>query len=405
MLHESNVVEEAFPWQMGVFDAHCHPTDSPPSINSIPLMKASALTIMATRSQDQDVVSRFADTYGVNQVSVARFLDAGTTQTSRQCQIVPAFGWHPWFSHQIYDDSSSVLDERLEGPEKINHYQAVLNPVPDDLEFLDSLPSPRSLSAYILQTRRYLEKHPYALVGEIGLDRTFRVPVQNRRTDDGDPSVRASTPGRREGNRLTKYRVSLDHQRTVFQAQLRLAGEMARAVSVHGVAAHGIVFETLRETWKGHEKSVLSKRAQKKMLNDPDAHSSDEQTDEEEELPINKKAGKPFPPRICLHSYSGSPDLLQQYFHPSIPSAIFFSFSLLVNFSSPSDLKIARVIKAVPDDRLLVESDFHAAGERVDELLEQVVRRICSIKGWSLERGVQRLASNWIHFALGIVQP
>ena len=385
--------EEPFPWHIGLYDAHCHPTDTMSSLDKIPAMKAAALTIMATRGQDQDLVVQAAERLGASKETLS--LNYGHGKAT-QCSIIPSFGWHPWFSHQIYNDSEKGTEDLSSEHQKFAHYKRVITPSPEDNLLIQGLPDPRPLSGLLAQIREHLTKYPLALVGEIGLDRSFRIPESQDSHPINNPEEPGLTPGGREGRRLSPYRVDMAHQRKLLKAQLQLAGEMQRAVSVHGVAAHGILFETLQETWKGHEKEEVSKRVRKRRGSVSAAH------DHEDGLPDQKTKSaepKPYPPRICLHSFSGPPDQVKQYLNPNIPALIFFSFSQVINFSTAST-KAVDATKAIPDDRILVESDLHCAGERMDELLEEIARSICQIKGWQLEQGVARLAKNWKHFAL-----
>ena len=386
-----NGSKEPIPWHLGVYDAHCHPTDTPSCLEDVPAMRARALTIMATRGDDQKVVASFARRFRVPSASEPQTFQAD--MSSDKSKVIPSFGWHPWFSRQVYDDAILGSQEAISEAEKIQHYKDVITPNPEEDEFLCHLPEPRSLSGLLDEIRGYLKEFSYALVGEIGLDRTFRLPenwLPNVHTESRD----GSTPGGREGRRLSSYRVQMDHQKKVLKAQLSLAGELQRPVSVHGVAAHGILYETLRETWQGYEREVVSKREQKKRANTVKIQAEDQE-------PGESFRSMPFPPRICLHSYSGPPDTLRQYFHPSVPADVYCSFSVLVNLKSSTANKAIDVIKAVPNHRILVESDLHCAGDQMDQLLEQMVRCVCAAKEWSLDEGVKQLASNWFRFVFG----
>jgi Tat protein secretion system quality control protein TatD with DNase activity len=371
-------------WRAGVFDAHCHPTDVMASINDIAEMQARVLTVMSTRRQDQHLVAEAASRYPLTRQE----------DLARQCSkvVIPAFGWHPWFSYQMYDDRVSGT-----GIIAIEHYKAVLRPESEDEEFLQSLPPPVSLSDYLDDVSRRLEEFPYALVGEIGLDRAFRLPKTEFK-GPADLSVKTGgsdedyTPGSREGRPLSPQRVHLDHQKLVLRAQLELAGKYQRPVSVHSVQTHGAVFDLLQELWRGHERP--SKRQRQRRQSAANAQS-------EEAEAATSLSAKPFPPRICMHSYSGPPDALKQFLASTVPADVYFSFSILVNFSTPAAKKAEQVIKALPDDRILVESDLHCAGERMDGLLMQIVLKVCELKAWSLEEGAQKLRDNYERFVFG----
>lgn len=388
--------EKPFPWHLGLYDAHCHPTDTMGTSISIPDMKTRCLTVMATREQDQELVARLSDLYA----------HENNPETTKEYtgHVVPCFGWHPWFSYLMYDDTQKDWNQnRLEDKQefKVQHYQSVLTPLPDDQNFIGALPEPQSLSEFLNQTRSYLKKYPSALIGEIGLDRAFRLPC-SWTSDEYAQRDTSLTLGGREGRKLAPYRVSITHQKAILLAQLRLAGETNRAVSVHGVQAHGVVYETLKESWKGYEKEVLNKKQQKAQKRNMKEMRMDEENEEEN----NQELGiwdKPFPPRICLHSYSGPPDVLKEYFRPSIPTDMYFSFSSAVNLcgTETAASRAIDVIKALPEDRILVESDLHRAGQEMDRRIEEVTRKVCQAREWNIEEGVMKLGRNWKEFVFG----
>jgi Tat protein secretion system quality control protein TatD with DNase activity len=376
---------EEFPWHLQLFDAHCHPTDTMSSIDLIPSMKTKVLTVMATRAQDQDLVAQVADGIGVSDLSSSL-----SEQWNKETRMIPCFGWHPWFSHQMFDSTAYDGKNKLDDDEKIEHYQSVLVPKSEDRDFLLAIPAPLPFSHFINETRKQLQKYPLALVGEIGLDKAFRIPESS--LPDQTQRNESLTPGGREGRRLSPYRVSMDHQRKILTAQLSLAGELQRAVSVHGVQAHGVVLDTIKATWKGYEKKSPSKKQLKR-----DREVENTQARESSQI----LSPTPYPPRICLHSYSGPAETLNQYLHTSVPADIYFSFSLLVNFTTAAAKRAEEVIQNLPVDRILVESDLHTAGEELDYYIEQIVRKVCTIKGWSLEEGVTQLGKNWKRFVFG----
>ncbi|KAL8960052.1 MAG: hypothetical protein Q9183_005529 [Haloplaca sp. 2 TL-2023] len=161
------------------------------------------------------------------------------------------------------------------------------------------------------------------------------------------------------------------------------------------------MFELIKETWQGHEVKIISKRDKKRKSKPGTAlHAGDEKNVDSHGTQHGVAGPKPYPPRICLHSYSGPLNVLEQYLNPNIPAAMFFSFSCLVNFSSRTS-KAVQVIKGVPNDKILVESDLHSAGEDMDQLLEEAVRSVCEIKGWPLVEGVTQLGNNWRRFVFG----
>lgn len=62
------------------------------------------------------------------------------------------------------------------------------------------------------------------------------------------------------------------------------------------------------------------------------------------------------PTKIMLHSYGGSVEEIPRFYKlPGIGDRVYYSFSHAINHRTPDKLR-AR-IAAVPDDKLLIESD------------------------------------------------
>ena len=304
---EASKENEEFPWHLGVYDAHCHPTDINASVEKIPAMKARTLTLMATREEDQELVASAAQRLGISKE---------TGPFHRSVRVVPAFGWHPWFSHLLFNDTEFEGTTRLNAEEKRKHYDKVLSPPAKDDSFVNAPEEPIALSTIINQLRENLQKHPYALVGEIGIDKAFRIPEPWRR-EDLATRILERTGGSREGRKLSPQRVTMEHQKHILEAQLRLAGELGRAVSVHGVQAHGALYEVFHSLWKGHERESTRRRKKQKAPNKESSGTTNSGTEN------GDTSAKPFPPRVCLHSYSGGVDNLKQYFHRSVPADVF----------------------------------------------------------------------------------
>ncbi|KAK8080736.1 Cut9-interacting protein scn1 [Apiospora hydei] len=351
------------------------------SVATIPHMKARGLTVMSTRLQDQDLVFDVAREQGV-QTKDSLF----SPQATHERRFIPSFGWHPWFSYQIYDDTVPGATSYDGSSERSGIQRWTPGP---------SAPLP-------IHSRDPGEAGEGTVRpgGEVGLDKAFRIPESwTASTTDAEKTQRDEglTPGGREGRQLSPHRVSMDHQSAILKAQMKLAGEMDRAASVHGVQVHGALYNVLAECWKGHEKEVLSKREKKKIAANAENFESSDDDDPE----------KTAKQRQSSSSRKRNRSRRAYYIHPSVPAAVFFSFSVAINWDpeagaeADKNKKTVDAIRATPDDRILIESDLHTAGDRMDQALEDVCRLVCDIKGWPLREGVGRLARNWRHFVFG----
>ncbi|RPB28975.1 Metallo-dependent hydrolase [Terfezia boudieri ATCC MYA-4762] len=407
-------------------DSHCHPTDTPSLLPTIPSMRASCLTAMSTNSTDQSLVLELAEKYPE--------------------RVVPGFGWHPWFSYLVWDDEDPELlalwetgEEGWEGEFTTRHFEKVLkggggggggpgNGGRLEKGFVEALGMPRRLRGdVVVELRRNFERFKSqgrgVVLGEVGLDRGFRLPWPKGYRPPASASVSATVSEEGEGEKekaLSPYKVSMHHQVLVFIMQMKVAGEVGVPASVHGVQAHGTMFDTLRGLWKGWEVRVESRREMRervvrgRKLGGKEREWVDrflledgkglEELDSDVEGDEPPQGPPPFPPRICLHSFSAPPQTLSQYLSnptptTAYPSEVYFSFSTTIN--SRNKCRLEEVLGMVPQERVLVESDLHTAGEEMDRVLEGAVEVVRGVKGWSGEEVRRVVGENWGRWVYG----
>ncbi|KAG1474860.1 hypothetical protein G6F56_000084 [Rhizopus delemar] len=235
------------------------------------------------------------------------------------------------------------------------HYKDVLK-CPDESELnkmIQDLEKPFTYDVWYQNLRQKLLDHPNALVGEIGVDRSAKL-----------------LPGGAiewHGVKQTNVQCSIEHQLKIFEIQSNLARELNRGVSVHCVQGQGHLYNYLKEQ--------SGKYSNRKL----------------------KKLNKPFSPlRLCLHSYGGSPATIKQFVQLA-GFKVYISFSVVINARLLPANKLVELIKSVPDDRLLIESDINTP-RGLDACMVEIVRIIAETRQWSMEKVIQTTYNNWMEF-------
>ncbi|KAF8910141.1 hypothetical protein CPB84DRAFT_1355249 [Gymnopilus junonius] len=334
-----------------IVDVHCHPTDAP-SISPESMRKLGiTVCAMSSMQSDQTKVKELALAYPE--------------------KVVPCFGYHPWFSHLIYLTRPSEEGEgNSEPPSKVQHYRDLFfpknsKPISKDesdereVEFralLSLLPNPRPLSSILTELRSHLSSFPNAMLGEVGLDRVFRVPL------DYFASPR----------QLTSFTIPLNHQLAILEAQMEVAVELERNVSVHSVKSQLMTVELLKRMKEKHSEKW------------------------------NKIS-------VDMHSCGLSPQTWRDIERRH--ENVFLSLSTVINHNHGS---LQALIAECSPGRILAESDYNDIDMCTSQTWD-MIQLIAEVKGWSIETEwneedeadeakwgvVRRLEKNWIKFKNG----
>lgn len=228
---------------------------------------------------------------------------------------------------------------------KREHYQDLLSPKPALMdqfdELVEQLPEPKPFAPALARIREQVSDAKASgrlvLIGEIGIDGSARVRVR--------PTHSTGNSGDWTPSNLTPFKCSIKHQVALARAQLDIAVELGVNVSFHCVAAPGTTLEVLKAARVAHGPSFGR---------------------------IN----------IDIHSCGGmSPAFLAQA-AKVLPNA-YFSPSMAVTARSPT---AAEAVRAIPRDRILVESDAFAVGDMTRMVWAATVW-IADCRGWQVEDG------------------
>jgi Tat protein secretion system quality control protein TatD with DNase activity len=315
-------------------DAHCHPHDDLENLALIPKLKTGHITIMGVRQDDWDTVSKSAK-------------ECNSSDSSIQ-KCIPCFGVHPWFSHFLMTQQEAVEE----------HYKSILNSSNTEelQDMIDSLTNNATTFKYDTwynNLRSRLLDHPEALVGEVGVDRAARL-----------------LPGgsvKWQGVKPTSVQCSIEHQIAIFDIQCTLARELNRGMSVHCVQGQGHLFNYLKA-----QSNQYSSRKVKQFKVIPNML------------------------RMCLHSYGGSTGSIKQFLELK-GFQIFVSFSVGINARLTPANKLQELIRAVPEDRLLIESDLNTP-KGIDPCMMEITKIVAEARQWSIKQVVQITSRNWVNF-------
>lgn len=256
--------------------------------------------------------------------------------------IIPyvSTGLHPWFCHAI----SFEPPDRL--PTKEAHYSSLFpspeNPTaphPSLALVLPTFPDPISIDTFVAELSDRLEKYPQSQVGEIGLDKAFKIP--------NPPEIAAD----KRNPKHTDLATPIAHQIRMVEAQVDVAIKLGRNISLHSVRTPQETVDMLRrfKEQKGEGWSRLhvclhsfggsaesAKQIQKGTGHDVASFSGEAWQCSKKLTPVC------LPPRGAAH-----------------PNA-FFSFATIISGRSP---QFHTLLRAIEPHRLLIESDFSDTSE------------------------------------------
>jgi len=146
-------------------------------------------------------------------------------------------------------------------------------------------------------------------------------------------------------DKLKKESFKSGHQQLVFEAQVEIAIQLNKPMNVHCVQAHGWLFDFFRKYSQDKTKTL---------------------------------------PPVLFHSYTGSADMVIGLIKmPKVGKMFYFSFSSVINLQNSSK-KLESAVAVVPENRLLLESDWNACQYQENGMWE-ILTYVANVRNWTPE--------------------
>jgi len=290
-------------------------------------VKVVGMALMSTQPRDYPFIHQIAESLEqINEkICDTKIRNEEQVQDTNSIEVIRCFGVHPWFLKEANmdfplgsGDPSKCTDI---SPQDEGSAQKG-----SDAEMIMS--NSNSSFGWFLHLQHYLSTHPNTCVGEIGLDGV--------RFDIIDGEKVLACP--------------MDIQVMAFEAQLHLAADLDKCVSIHVVKAWGEFITSLKKVLTERLKRRKEQRNRWKQYK---ATTGKTLLDEKEILVL--------PPRMYFHAFGGNEAILKQL--DAIVkdhSSIYFGFAPIVNFrkKSMNEKKMNSILQKIGIDRLVLESDL-----------------------------------------------
>lgn len=176
--------------------------DSDPEISS---SRLGGIAIMSTHPRDYPTV-----------LELSRSIPGACRSNDIAVKVVPCFGVHPWFLHEL--DSDDVVTRSATTPTIAN----------DDNNSNDQETS-TSTPMWLQELEHWIKSTPEAIVGEIGMD------------------------GFHFDGKTGKLTTPMGDQIQAFEAQMEIAARLQRPVSIHAVQCFGPLMTSLSKLKKNQQ--------------------------------------------------------------------------------------------------------------------------------------------------------